>query len=229
MKHLQKLGYILIGSVITATVMFAVPAIAAQIQTVTATANTVNIALDGKQVAAKGESYKLSDGKEVPYSLSYQGTTYLPIRKVGELTGKEIYWDQTTGTAGVGVNPKAETPSNETKPTTGYSDWTAEEEKAYQEFKGMWDVSIYTSDDTTINYQAKYSGKEPLGVIESSFEQWKTDGYVARFSEPYREAEKTAIVNFYYPQGSYNASMKKMVDVGLYVYRLDEYTIRNTQ
>lgn len=107
MKRLQKLGYVLIGSVITATVMLAAPAIAAQIQTVTVTANTVNIALNGQQVAAKGENYTLADGTQVPYSISYNGTTYLPIRKVGELLGQDIYWDQATGTAGVGVESES--------------------------------------------------------------------------------------------------------------------------
>lgn len=32
------------------------------------------------------------------------------------------------------------TPTPDTSATTDYSDWTAEEEAAYQEFKGMWEV-----------------------------------------------------------------------------------------
>src|SRR6056297_1719153 len=52
-------------------------------------------------VAAEGENYLLSSGVEVPNSILYKGTTYLPIRNVGELLGKEITWNGLTSTAGI--------------------------------------------------------------------------------------------------------------------------------
>lgn len=154
MKH--QLPAFLTGVVVAAMVFTCAPAIAAQIQTITASANTVNIALNGKQVAAKGESYTLANGAQVPYSLSYSGTTYLPIRKVGELVGQEIYWDGKTGTAGVGVNPM-KVPD---KLATDYSTWTAEDEKAYQEFKGMWTVEEHeTKKGFGYAYYMRYLGE----------------------------------------------------------------------
>jgi len=52
-------------------------------------------------VGKAGMNYTLPNGKQVPYSILYKGTTYLPMRKVAELVGKEVTWDQDTNTAGI--------------------------------------------------------------------------------------------------------------------------------
>lgn len=59
-------------------------------QKIDALLNSINIAVNGKQVAKSGESYTLSNGTKVPYSISYAGTTYLPMRKVAELLDKDV-------------------------------------------------------------------------------------------------------------------------------------------
>ena len=64
--------------------------------------NTVNISLDGAQVAAKGQSYTHESGAILPYSLNYNGTVYLPIRKVSELIGKDISFDGQSATVNIG-------------------------------------------------------------------------------------------------------------------------------
>ena len=61
--------------------------------------NSVNIEVNGSKVAEKNQNYTLTDGTEVPFSIVYNGTTYLPFRKLGELMNKEIGWDAETETA----------------------------------------------------------------------------------------------------------------------------------
>lgn len=61
--------------------------------------NSINILVDGKSVAKVGDSYVLKNGATVPFSILYKGTTYLPMRKVGELTNKNIGYDSKTKTA----------------------------------------------------------------------------------------------------------------------------------
>ena len=42
-----------------------------------------------------------AQGKEV-HPILYSGTTYIPLRAIGELMGKNVNWDQATGTASIG-------------------------------------------------------------------------------------------------------------------------------
>ncbi|GMQ59807.1 hypothetical protein AN1V17_42070 [Vallitalea sediminicola] len=68
--------------------------------------NSVNVALNGNEVANVGESYTLSNGQEIPFSMVYKGTTYLPIRKVATMLGQEVTWDGETHTVGLGESIK---------------------------------------------------------------------------------------------------------------------------
>jgi hypothetical protein len=61
--------------------------------------NNVRISVDGMDKAQWGESYTLDNGADVPYSILYEGTTYLPLRKIGDINGKDIYWNGDTRTA----------------------------------------------------------------------------------------------------------------------------------
>lgn len=81
---------ILIGTLLTTGVIFANPELLF---------NSVNIDVNGNTVAQKNQNYTLSNGSEVPFSIVYNGTTYLPFRKLGELMNKEISWDEKTETA----------------------------------------------------------------------------------------------------------------------------------
>ena len=63
--------------------------------------NKVNIAVEGQVVEFAGFDYTLENGNEVPYSILYEGTTYLPIRKVSQLLGKDLVWDGVTQTANI--------------------------------------------------------------------------------------------------------------------------------
>ncbi|MBR3994508.1 MAG: hypothetical protein IKI97_04415 [Clostridia bacterium] len=60
--------------------------------------NSVNIRLNGEKVASENENYVLQNGAEVPYSILYEGTTYLPVRKLSELLDVTVGWDNDTRT-----------------------------------------------------------------------------------------------------------------------------------
>lgn len=64
--------------------------------------NHFNLVVDGREIASIGEDYKLEDGTKTPFSIVYNGTTYVPIRKVSEALGKEISWNDETKTVALG-------------------------------------------------------------------------------------------------------------------------------
>lgn len=141
MNKLQKLKYISIGVVSTLIVTFTMPAIAKSID---ALFNSVNIVVDGVQVAKIGDSYKTADGEVVPYSLVYKGTTYLPMRRMGELIDKKVDWNNKTKTAILGKDIAPEPP---------VLDLT------YEEYKAMWDIELYLRGEQYYAYNAIYNGE----------------------------------------------------------------------
>lgn len=63
--------------------------------------NSVNLSVNGTISGKVGENHILDNGEEVPYSILYKGTTYLPIRKVSEVLNKEVAWDGDTSTVSI--------------------------------------------------------------------------------------------------------------------------------
>lgn len=112
--------------------------------------NRSPIKFNGEIISAAGEGYTLSNGCEAPASITYTdekggGTTYLPARRIAELMGVGIDWDPATGAVTVTGNtvpavPDTPVPTPDTATLPDYSDWSAEDEAAYQEFKGMWET-----------------------------------------------------------------------------------------
>lgn len=102
---------ILIGSIVTfmltSTIIYATEGI----NTIEVLLNSVGIELNGEQVAEIDEMYTLSNGNEVPFSIVYKGTTYLPIRRISELLNKEVTWDAST--RNIGLNDIAVEESND--------------------------------------------------------------------------------------------------------------------
>lgn len=89
----QTLKGLLAGVIAGAVTVYSFPVIANSVE---ALMNSVNIELNGEKVASVNESYMLQNGTMVPYSILYEGTTYLPIRKVSELLEIDIDWDNDT-------------------------------------------------------------------------------------------------------------------------------------
>lgn len=97
---------IIAGVIIGALAASSVPAIATGIDAVL---NSVNIAINDNKVASSNENYELQNGTSVPYSILYEGTTYLPVRKISELLDFTIDWDNDTRTILIETNANSDT------------------------------------------------------------------------------------------------------------------------
>lgn len=110
----------------------------------TITVDPINVQVNGQVFAPKDVN-----GQDVPV-FSYNGTTYAPLRALAEAYGLEVGYDagsnMATVTGDIAAPGDATTPAPDTTASVAdYSDWTAEEEAAYQEFKGMWDIKYLDS------------------------------------------------------------------------------------
>ena len=105
------------GILAGAVTVCSIPAIAKSIDAVM---NSVNIRLDGEKVASIDQSYELQNGTKVPYSILYEGTTYLPIRKVSELLDISIDWENESRTVLIESGKKDEDTAEN---TDTYDSW----------------------------------------------------------------------------------------------------------
>lgn len=126
-----------ISGVLCATLVFSLALSALAISgRMTIEVDPINIQVNGKTFAPTDVN-----GKEVPV-FAYQGTTYAPLRALAEAYGLEVGYDAAANMATV-TDPDVKTPDTTTPDTTAkpdYSDWSAEDEAAYQEFKGLWEI-----------------------------------------------------------------------------------------
>lgn len=72
---------------------------------ITAKYNNIKIYVDGNKIDPKD-----ANGNTVEPFI-YNGTTYLPVRAVGQAFGKSVEWDGKTSTVYIGKNPNTDTPS----------------------------------------------------------------------------------------------------------------------
>ena len=75
--------------------LFAIPVLGDNIEVLF---NSVRININGLDKIQWGENITLDDGSTTPSSLLYNGTIYLPLRKIGELTNKEVCYNGDTKT-----------------------------------------------------------------------------------------------------------------------------------
>jgi len=84
----KNLRPFLIGLLVGCLLMVTTPVFADNIL------QSIDVVLNGVNVQVEGENVDVN-------SILYNGTTYLPIRKVAELVGKDIEWEQDTMTANI--------------------------------------------------------------------------------------------------------------------------------
>jgi hypothetical protein len=95
MKRIQ--GFVA-GFLTAIVLLVSVPTLA---ETITTTFNVINIKINGEMVVKSGESFILANGNKVPYTIVYNGTTYLPLRETVRLVGKDLAFDGDTSTADI--------------------------------------------------------------------------------------------------------------------------------
>lgn len=134
----------------------------------TITVDPVNIQVNGQVFAPKDVK-----GNDVPV-FAYNGTTYAPVRALGEAYGLNVGYDGTSGLVAVTAPTTPPVDPEPTEPTTPPAfSWTVENEALYQEFKGMWKV-VKTNDSMppyrmlTLQYQGE--GKVTLKAFLSGCE-----------------------------------------------------------
>lgn len=89
-----KLLYFISGFAAAVVLTTALPTMAASIE---ATFNTLTIKFNGTTVAEKNKDLTLTNGSTVPFSIVYNGTTYLPLRNTAEILGLEVAYDGVKG------------------------------------------------------------------------------------------------------------------------------------
>ncbi len=140
MKMNKTFRSILAGVLAGAVTFAALPAIADGID---ALFNSVRIRVNGEEKADFEENYVLASGREVPMSILYGSTTYLPIRKISELTGVSIDWEDATRTVVLDTSSlisQPEQPQTDVVNTSGgYDPWM--EAPDFGKFYGIDELS----------------------------------------------------------------------------------------
>lgn len=137
-----------------------------------AATGAMTITVDPINIQVNGQVFQPQDakGNDVPV-FALDGTTYAPLRALAEAYGLEVGYDQEANMATV-TEPIATPGPDNTALPADYSDWSAEEEAAYQEFKGMWDVSDNaTPTEMGVTITATYRGSLSIDEFINYAEQ----------------------------------------------------------
>lgn len=95
-------------------------------------------------IMVNGEVFQPTNAQGKPVDVfTYKGTTYAPLRALAKAYGLEVGYDAEKKLAT--VSEPQPTPTPDTTAKTDYSDWSAEDEAAYQEFKSFWRIETEDS------------------------------------------------------------------------------------
>lgn len=94
----QRMKDVCLGATVAALVMGAAPAAYAKVANmdIPVMFNNIKIVVDGKELKTDKEPF------------IYEGTTYLPVRAVGEAVGKNVTWDAASKTVILGETEQKE-------------------------------------------------------------------------------------------------------------------------
>lgn len=108
----QRIKDVCLGATMAALVMGAAPAAYAKVANmdIPVMFNNIKIVVDGKELKTDKEPF------------IYEGTTYLPVRAVGEAVGKNVTWDAASKTVILGETEQKETEKEPEQPEETASD-----------------------------------------------------------------------------------------------------------
>lgn len=108
----QRIKDVCLGATVAALVMGAAPAAYAKVANmdIPVMFNNIKIVVDGKELKTDKEPF------------IYEGTTYLPVRAVGEAVGKNVTWDAASKTVILGETEQKETEKEPEQPEETASD-----------------------------------------------------------------------------------------------------------
>ena len=102
----MKKKWIALGTTLVMTAAMAIPAMAAIDYETARLRPDFTIMIDGKE-----KNFKRSDGSAA-FALVYEGSTYLPLRAIGEAIGRNVNWDEDTKTITLEVERETKDSSN---------------------------------------------------------------------------------------------------------------------
>ncbi len=135
--------------------------------------NEVSINVNGADAVQWGEDIDLGDGGSTPASILYKGTTYLPMRKLGELSGQKVYWNGDSKTVSM-TSEQKDVKIVAEKPDKNGNVWT------YYTFKDENDNSYLGIEDKTRGYDRIYRIISNVRVTDEAI-------YFVKFGEPVYE------------------------------------------
>lgn len=108
----QRIKDVCLGATVAALVMGAAPAAYAKVANmdIPVMFSNIKIVVDGKELKTDKEPF------------IYEGTTYLPVRAVGEAVGKNVTWDAASKTVILGETEQKETEKEPEQPEETASD-----------------------------------------------------------------------------------------------------------
>lgn len=108
----QRMKDVCLGATVAALVMGAAPAAYAKVANmdIPVMFSNIKIVVDGKELKTDKEPF------------IYEGTTYLPVRAVGEAVGKNVTWDDASKTVMLGETEQKETEKEPEQPEETASD-----------------------------------------------------------------------------------------------------------
>lgn len=199
-----------LSGVLCATLVFSL-AISALAISGNVSFNLSAIKFDGQVISEAGEGYTLPNGCVAPASITYTdekggGTTYLPVRRIGELAGVTIDWDGAVVVKTPEFVQKEKVEADRAA-ALDTSTWSDEKQAAYQEFKAMWKInpkegaeyysSKWHNGQMVEVYDAEYIGEEDNDVARAAVSDAVKNGFCHRLAAELQSHNAIVRIWFY--------------------------------